>query len=102
MLKPTRFDRPDQVFETFAAANDEKNDPWVVAEPFGCREHGLEIMSSAEVAGIGDDELIDQIPGLSQRIVCSHQRPDRLVIAPIGDDMDTRRRNAERLNTTGH
>ena len=51
---------------------------------------------------MADDEFSGQMPGLSQRIVVLRRRFDRLVIAPIGNNMDARRRNAKPLDAPGH
>jgi hypothetical protein len=51
---------------------------------------------------MADDEFAGQMPRLAERIVDPRGRSDRLVIAPIGDDMNSRRDSAELFNVAGH
>src|SRR2546421_492601 len=68
----------------------------------GRPEHGVEFMGPAEIARIADDEPVFEAPFATQGIVATGNRANCLVVAPVRDDLDARRREAARAEPFGH
>ena len=69
---------------------------------FGGSDQGLIFVRASKVAGIADDEIITQTPGLPQRIVLRRKGANRGVVAPVGNDRDAPRIYARRFDPLTH
>src|SRR5262249_13367867 len=68
-----------------AAFADEQEDHVAIPQPIGGADHGLEVLSQSEIAGIQNDELPFETLLTDEGILGLGQRADERLVHPIVD-----------------
>src|ERR1700738_10782 len=102
MVEPTLAHGASKLGKLVAAANEQEAETLVVALALCRSEDGFKLVAPAEISRIADDEAVFQAPFTAQRIVERRYGLDFLVIAPVGYDANTFRRDAALADDLRH
>ncbi len=85
--KPARIYDVCKFIEIMPTPNEEKNDARIITESLARSEDGIEVVGTAQITGIADDEFVLKSPQFSELIRLVGDRNNFCIIRPIVNDL---------------
>ena len=100
--QPVRGDLLLDPPKTVSATDEQKHDVGPVAQGAGGSHYSLEVVATAQIAGIGDDKFSSEIPALPQGIRLGRYGLNGAPVGPVMNDCDPILCDAACAEIVGH